>query len=60
LNVVFEQFDQSATRRFDLIIATNVLLYYDTLEQALALQNISTLLKPAGFLLTNDLLPKLP
>ena len=60
LNIVFEQFDLSATRRFDLIIATNVFLYYDTLEQALALQNISTLLKPAGFLLTNDWLPDLP
>ena len=60
LNIVFEQFDLSATRRFDLIIATNVFLYYDTLEQALALQNISTLLKPAGFLLTNDWLPGLP
>jgi SAM-dependent methyltransferase len=59
LNVVFEQFDRSATRRFDLIIATNVFLYYDTLEQALALQNISTLLTPAGFLLTNDWLPPL-
>src|SRR5438876_5326096 len=60
LNIVFEQFDRSATRRFDLIIATNVFLYYDTLEQALALQNISTLLKPAGFFLTNDWLPGLP
>ncbi len=57
LNVVFEQFDRSATRRFDLVIATNVFFYYDTLEQALALQNVSTLLKPAGFLLTNDWLP---
>ena len=60
LNVVFEQFDQSATGRFDLIIATNVLLYYDALEQALALENISTLLKPGGFLLTNDWLPHPP
>jgi SAM-dependent methyltransferase len=60
LNIVFEQFDSSATKRFDLIIATNVFLYYDTLEQALALQNISTLLKPSGFFLTNDLLPGLP
>jgi SAM-dependent methyltransferase len=60
LNVVFEQFDRSATRPFDLIIATNVFLYYDTLEQALALQNISALLKPTGFLLTNDWLPPLP
>jgi len=60
LNVVFEQFDRSATAGFDLIVATNVFLYYDTAEQALALQNISTLLKPAGFLLTNDWLPGLP
>ena len=57
LNVVFEQVDRSDTGRFDLIIATNVFLYYDTLEQALALQNISTLLKPGGFFLTNDWLP---
>ena len=57
LNVVFEQFAGSATKPFDLIIATNVFLYYDTFEQALALRNISTLLKPGGFLLTNDWLP---
>jgi SAM-dependent methyltransferase len=60
LNIVFEQFDPSATKRFDLIIATNVFLYYDTLEQALALQNISTLFKPGRFFLTNDWLPSLP
>jgi SAM-dependent methyltransferase len=47
-------------KRLDLIIATNVFLYYNTLEQALALQNISTLLKPTGFLLANDWLPGLP
>jgi SAM-dependent methyltransferase len=57
LNVVFEQFAGSATKPFDLIIATNVLIYYDTLEQALALRNIATFLKPGGFFLTNDGLP---
>jgi SAM-dependent methyltransferase len=57
LNIVLEEFDRSATGPFDLIIATNVFLYYDTFEQALALQNISTLLKPGGFFLTNDWLP---
>ena len=57
LNIVFEQFDPPATKPFDLIIATNILLYYDAFEQALALQNISTLFKPGGFLLTNDWLP---
>ncbi len=60
LNIVFEQLDRSIEGRFDLIVATNIFIYYDTLEQALALQNISTLLKPGGFLLTNDWLPHLP
>jgi SAM-dependent methyltransferase len=60
LNIVFEQFGQSANQGFDLIIATNVFLYYGALEQALALQNISALLKPAGVFLTNDWLPRLP
>src|SRR6516162_4390173 len=57
LNIVLEEFDRSATGPFDLIIATNVLIYYDTFEQALALRNIATLLKPGGFFLTNDWLP---
>src|SRR5215472_10254899 len=58
LNVVFEEFDRSATGQFDLIIATNVFIYYDAFEQALALRNIATLLKPGGFFLTNDWLPQ--
>jgi SAM-dependent methyltransferase len=57
LNIVLEEFDASNTGTFDLIIATNVLIYYDAFEQALALQNIATLLKPGGFFLTNDWLP---
>ena len=59
LNVVLEQLGSPINERFDLVIATNVFVYYDSLEQALALQNISTFLKPGGFLLTNDLLPGL-
>jgi len=58
LNIVLEEFDRSATGPFDLIIATNVLIYYDTFEQALALRNIASLLKPGGFFLTNDWLPQ--
>jgi SAM-dependent methyltransferase len=60
LNVVFEELGRSPDERFDLIVATNVFLYYDTLQQALALQNVSTLLKPGGLLLTNDWLPHVP
>jgi len=58
LNIVFEEFDRSATGPFDLIIATNVFIYYDAFEQALALRNIAALLKPGGFFLTNDWLPQ--
>ena len=59
LNIVLEQVDQSAKRQFDMIIATNVLIYYDAFEQALALRNIAALLKPGGFFLTNDWLPQI-
>ena len=57
LNVVLEQLGSPGKQQFDLVIATNVFVYYDSFEQALALQNISTLLKPGGFLLTNTWLP---
>lgn len=60
LNIIVQQADRSEAKRFDLIIATNVFSYYDTFEQALALQNIATLLKPGGFVLTNDWMPDLP
>ena len=58
LNIVLEESGRSATGPFDLIIATNVLIYYDTFKQALALRNIASLLKPGGFFLTNDWLPQ--
>lgn len=58
LNVVFEQVAGPSIKPFDLIIATNVFLYYDTFEQALALRNISSLLKADGFFLANNWLPQ--
>ena len=45
--------------RFDLIIATNVFQYYDTLDQALAFANVEAMLKNGGFLLTNTPLPEI-
>ncbi|MGH9471595.1 MAG: class I SAM-dependent methyltransferase [Terriglobales bacterium] len=42
---------------FDLIVATNILVYYDPFEQALALANISAMLAPGGVFLANDVLP---
>ena len=45
---------------FDVVVATNVLVYYDTLNQSLALANIAAMLKPDGLLLTNNALLELP
>jgi SAM-dependent methyltransferase len=39
--------------KFDLIVATNVLLYYDPFEQSLALANVGSMLRPGGVFLTN-------
>jgi SAM-dependent methyltransferase len=55
VNVILERLDPLAeAERFDLVVATNVLVYYDPFEQALALTNISRMLRPGGFLITSD------
>jgi hypothetical protein len=54
LNIVTERIDGEA---FDLVIATNVFIYYDVLEQALAMTNVEAMLKPGAFLLANVAAP---
>jgi len=46
--------------RFDLVVATNVFLYYDRFQQALAIENVAPMMKPGGLLLANDELPESP
>ena len=46
--------------RFDLVVATNILIYYDVFEQSLALANIARMLHSGGVLLTNNPLFELP
>jgi SAM-dependent methyltransferase len=54
LNIVLERLNPATgAAPFDLIIATNVLVYYNPLEQAFALFNISRMLRPGGYFLTN-------
>ena len=60
LNVVLQRLDPGAGREFDLIIATNILVYYDVFEQSLALSNIERMLRPGGLLLSNNALLELP
>src|SRR6185503_8393438 len=45
---------------FDLIIATNVLVYYDKVDQSLAFAAIEGMLRPGGFFLTNNAIVELP
>jgi hypothetical protein len=56
LNVVTERLEGYA---FDLVIATNVFIYYDVLEQALAMSNVGAMLGPGAFLLANVAAPAL-
>ncbi len=59
LNIVLERLNLAPADRFDLIVGTNIFVYYDAFEQALALQNAGAMLKLGGLLLTNDRLPEL-
>ena len=57
VNVVLQR---AAEAPFDLVIATNILVYYDVFEQSLALANIASMLRPGGILLTNTPIFQLP
>jgi hypothetical protein len=61
LNVVLQRTEPApGGEGFDLIVATNILLYYDVFEQSLAVANIAAMLRPGGFLLSNDRVFELP
>lgn len=60
LNIVAQHIDTTPQDGFDLIIATNVFAYFDSFEQLLAVANIQLMLRPGGFLLSNNVLPLLP
>ena len=57
LNIVLERMPDAG---FDLIVATNILVYYEPFEQALALANVSAMLRPGGLFLSNGLDLPLP
>ncbi|HVP00749.1 MAG TPA: hypothetical protein VMT15_21925 [Bryobacteraceae bacterium] len=44
-------------KQFDLAIGTNVFLYYDHFQQALARVNLSAMIKSGGLLVSNTPLP---
>lgn len=53
LNIVVDRLPFREDDGFDLIVATNVLVYYDVFEQALAAANVAAMLRPGGVLVTN-------
>jgi hypothetical protein len=52
-NIVFQHL---ATKKFDLIIGTNIFIYYDAFQQSLARVNLASMLNSGGMVLTNDML----
>ena len=59
-SIVSDRLDLPDDRQFDLVLASNVLVYYDTFEQTLALASIAAMLKPGGVLLSNDAVLEIP
>jgi hypothetical protein len=61
VNIVLQRLEPlAADERFDLVIATNIFLYYDVFEQSLALANVAKMLRPGGVFLTNNDIFELP
>jgi hypothetical protein len=60
LNIILERINLAEEDRFDLMVGTNIFIYYDAFERSLALENAGAMLKHGGLLLTNDRLPEIP
>ena len=55
MNVVFQRTRAADPgQKFDLIIGTNIFIYYGPFEQSLARANVSAMLNPGGLALSND------
>lgn len=57
MNIVFQTVTLPEDKQFDLVIGTNIFVYYGGLEQSLARANIGAMVRPGGFLITNEALP---
>jgi SAM-dependent methyltransferase len=60
LNITAQVLALSDDERFDLVVGTNVFLYYDRLQQALAMASVARMLRPGGLLLSNNALVEAP
>ncbi len=57
MNVVTQTLDFLEGQGFDLVVATNVLVYYDLFQQALAMSSIAHMMNHEGIFLANHALP---
>jgi hypothetical protein len=60
INIVFQHPELAPQEGFDLIIGTNIFIYFGEFEQCLARLNMALMLNPGGFILSNDKLPGVP
>ena len=60
MNITAQTASLADAERFDMIIATNVFVYYDRLQQALAMVSVANMLRPAGLLVSNNALVEVP
>ena len=61
LNIVLQRLAPlPAGELFDLVVATDVLVYYDVFEQSLALANVAAMLRPDGIFIANTSVAPLP
>ena len=54
INIVYQLLPVTQAEAFDLIIGTNIFVYYGGFEQSLARANVAAMLRPGGYLLSND------
>lgn len=58
MNIVYQRLCLAPQQAFDLVIGTNIFIYYSAFEQSLARANIAAMLKRGGHLLSNDKFPE--
>ncbi len=54
MNIVYQNLPLAPDERLDLIIGTNIFLYYGAFEQSLARASIASMLSEGGFLLSSE------
>jgi hypothetical protein len=60
VNITAQMLTLSDADRFDLVIATNIFVYYDRLQQGLGMASVAAMLRPGALLLSNNALVEVP